>query len=125
MANFVLGFARDETHIVLMRGNGNFFDGARDEGETPEDMARVFEAHTGLKTQPESWRKRGELQGAEHVVHVYAASLDSIQASHQVGLQMPIRLNIQASHLRREPLVPHIEWLVPLVFDEVTFEVQI
>ena len=126
MSNFVLGFVVDPESkmVALLRkrkpdkwaGLFNGIAGTVKEGETNiAAMVRKCEEECGVITTETEWVPRCEMSTPDGPVHVFIR-IGNVFALHQCEDEPVLYLSL-LSNWTREPVVPSLKWLLPLVLD--------
>lgn len=84
------------------------------DGETAlAAVVRKFEEELGIKTTPDEWQLRARFDESGRQVYVYYAR-GSIGRARKCEDEQPYHLPHDAA-LIREPLMPDLQWVIPLV----------
>lgn len=115
--NYVLGLVHDETHVLLTQqlGSAIRFDGICEPGATAEDMDSAARHQVGLAGL--GWIPRGTLETPAGTWHLFTAVGNLHAAS--VAAKMPIKLSRYSTDWSREPVSPHLRWLLPFLLTNV------
>lgn len=126
MADSVLGFVKDNDsgRLLLIRrqqpdewsGLFNGVSGSIAEGETPvAAMARKLKEDGGLDLAEAALEERVQIKTPNGTVHVFRAFASIHGARQKKPGKTPFMLP-HNNDWNREPVVPSLRWLLPLVF---------
>jgi ADP-ribose pyrophosphatase YjhB (NUDIX family) len=109
-----------EREPFIRRFNG--ISGRVNDDEAPAvAMSRKADEEFAFKIPPEEWRKVAELRRADGTLHVFTCHTNAFAATPRVNGHRRVFLDGNSDWCRN-PMAPHMDWIVPLCFDSTLTE---